>query len=93
MVRGISQFVSLFFSLSIMIAVIVGFYLRPDRRISLIPFFVFGLVGFFYYIGVLCFRSVDFSGHDYSSIRVLIQTALISFVLWFKNWHNWRGKK
>jgi len=74
--RELNQWVNLTINILIFLSTIVGMYLKPTKKFSLMVWCTYGLIGILFYVPVLVFRQGAF-GNDFSPIRNLVQDTLV----------------
>lgn len=80
--RTAFQYAAFALNAMILLTSLIGFYLRPDKRPSLILWILYGLAGTVFYTVVLVF-GLGAWGNSSSPIRSLVQDALVASSLLF----------
>lgn len=88
----ISQTASFVMSIAIMVFALWSIKLKHYKVYSGVMWFLFGLVGFLFYVDVLIFDYIHFmNGNELSATRTLVQYTLVAAWLLFwslKNIHH-----
>jgi len=94
-VRIVSQWVILGVHLLIVVGALVGLWLRPTKRFSIVLYLIFGLLGAAYYGWILTsgedLTSLSQSRTNLSAILRLVQTSMIAYLMWLKNFATRNG--